>query len=102
MITDDAIMRHMRIRHKQVVVTYLGNAVILLRSPVHRGEFPYRIPVADFQPGYFGRVFFVLRIFADRSKLVNTVLFTYRSRPLNNNVRPYDRTRTDFNIGAYD
>jgi len=91
----------MGICHKQVIVAYFGKTVVLLRSPVHRGKLTYGISIANFKPGYFRRIFFVLRVFADRRKLIDAVLLAYCSRPLDNNVRAYDCAGADFHIRSY-
>jgi len=69
---------------------------------VHRGVLTYRISIADFQPGYFSRILFVLGIFADGGELIDAIIFTYRSRSFDNNVGTYHRTGADFYTGPYD
>ncbi len=95
-------MRDMGVRHKQVVIAYLGKAAILLRAPVHGGVLAYRVSIADFQLGYLRRILFVLGIFADGSELIDAILLAYGGRPLNNNVGAYHRTGADFYTRAYD
>lgn len=64
MIANGTIVGDMGIGHKQVVIAYLGNALVLLGAAVQGGKFANGVPVADFQPGDFIGVFFVLRILA--------------------------------------
>lgn len=98
-VSDNTVVGHVRISHKQVVVADLGDAMILLRSPMHGGKLPDGIAISDFQPGNLGRVFFVLRIFSDRGELVDAVVFADCRGAFDHDMRPDYRARVDSDVG---
>lgn len=93
-------MRDMRIGHKQIVITYFGEALILLRASMHRSELADRITVADFEPGKLGSIFFILRIFADRRKLKDAIVLANGSRPFDYYMRADDGAGIDLYVRA--
>ena len=95
-------MSHMGISHKQIIVAYLGNTLILLGSPVHRGKLSNGVSVTNFKSCYLGRIFFILRVFANGGELIDTIILPNGSRPFNNNMGAYDRTGINFYISTYD
>jgi hypothetical protein len=63
-IADLAIVRYMHISHDPVVVAHACHTDILRSTNIESAGFAYGVVVADFQPGRFVRIFFVLRNFA--------------------------------------
>ena len=79
-------MRHVRICHKQIIITNSGYTSILLGSAMHSTIFTNGIPITDMQTGDLVGIFSVLRIFPYRGKLINTIISANRSRPFNDNM----------------
>ena len=49
-VAEDAVVRHVRVRHDQVVAADARDVAALHRAAVHRREFAKFVCVADFQP----------------------------------------------------
>ena len=76
LVSDHAIVRNMRISHKEISVPYFGQAVILYSPSMDRHVLPNDIVVTYFQLSDLTPVFFVLGVFSNRGELENLVTFS--------------------------
>jgi hypothetical protein len=93
-----AIMRHVYIGHDPVVVTDLGNTMVLNSSAIERAKLPYRISVADFQSRGLACVFLVLWHFSQRDKLKYPVIASDTRMAGDNRVRAHTAASIYFHM----
>jgi len=91
-------MRDMHISHQPVVVPQAGNTASLSRTPVKRTVLPNSVAVSNNQAGLFTRIFFILWILTNRSKLKNMVALANNGRTLDHTMRTYNRIRSNLNV----
>src|SRR5688572_8675688 len=99
---DDAVVRDVRVRHEQAVVTDRGHAAAARRAAVDRAELPEHVAVADLEPRRLTGVLAVLRGVADRGELEYARVAAERGRPLDDGMRPHLAARADADPGADD
>ena len=100
--TDDAVMRNMRGRHEEIVITHRRDALVFRRATIDRHIFAKDVAVTDAHARRLTSVFFVLRRIAYPGKLKQTVVGTERSPTGNDNMRSNDASRANLDIGADD
>jgi hypothetical protein len=86
-VSDHAVMRHVHICHNPVSVAQSRITEILRGTNVECAELTYDIVVADFQPGGFVIVFFVLRYFTKGHMVKYAISATDLSSPGYHDVR---------------
>ncbi len=101
-VANDAIVRHVRIRHEQVVVADAGHALIVRRAAIDGAVLAKDVPVADLEPRRLPLVLLVLGRIADRGELKEVVVRADASGTVDDDVRSHDRTRADLDIGPDD
>ena len=69
-------------------------------TTVDRGVFSDDIVIAYFEPGRLSSVFEILRVLADRSKLVDLVVLANFRGPLEHNMWAYPTTLPNRDIGS--
>src|SRR5690606_9692520 len=98
MISQDAVMGDMHIRHQQVVATDPGFALILHRTPMDGATFANNVVVTNNQAGRFPLILLVLTLFSDTGELEYLVVFTNLGRALDHDMRVNHRSRANFHI----
>src|SRR5690606_10207516 len=83
-------------------ITDLRDAGVLDGAAIDGTELANGIVIADFQPGWLARVFFILRCIANGSKLIDAIIFADPGWPLDNDMRANAAARADFHVGADD
>src|SRR5690606_12551924 len=101
-VGNDAVMANMCIGHDQVVITDGGFSTVLHGAPVDGHPFPDHVVIADHQTRRLTLVFEIRRILTYRRKLVDAVVSTYTSRPLDDYVGCNHRTLADLDVRADD
>ena len=76
MISYNAIMGHMAVSHKKIIISDNGDPVTSPGPTVQSDKFPEDIIAADFQVGGFSFVFEILRISADGTVAVKAASFS--------------------------
>jgi len=89
-VSDDAVVSHMRIRHEQRVAANRSLSAADC-SPVQRNKLSHDSPVAELQDGGFSLVFQILRRTAHRGKGVNPALTTNTGSAVDDGMSPYPR-----------
>ena len=97
-----AIVRDMHVGHDPVVVADAGHARVLYGSGVERTVFADGVAVADGQFGRLAAVFFVLRLFAERTELEYPVAATDPRPTGNHHMRADPGVVADFDVLADD
>src|SRR5450830_107728 len=85
-VTELAIMGDMYISHDPVIIANARNVGVLGSAQIKGDKFANSIAIADFQPGWFAGIFFVLRGSTQRAELENLVVPPYRGMPLDNDM----------------
>ena len=80
-ITDHAVVRHVRVRHEQVVAADARHALVVRRAAVDGRELAEHVAVADLEPRRLALVLLVLRRIADRAELEDAVADADARRP---------------------
>ena len=102
MIPDVAIMRHMGIGHKQVIITYDRTPSAMHRAPIDSAIFANDVPVTHFHPGGFAGIFSVLRHVAQRRELENMIVLANARGPLDHDMGLDPGARIDVHIRCND
>src|ERR1700678_297954 len=101
-VTDEAIVGDVSVRHDEVVAAYPGDAAALHGAAIHGRKFPEVIFVADFERDPFAFVGDVLRLAADDGERVDAIFFAETSRTLHYSVRIEATTFAEFYVVADD
>jgi hypothetical protein len=99
---DDAVVRHVRVRHEQVVVADERHALVAGGAAVDGAALAEHVAVADREQRRFAAVFLVLRRIADRGELEHAVVGAQGGRAVDDRVRPDDTARTDAHLRTDD
>ena len=98
-ITDHAVVRHMRRGHEEVVVTDLRHTLVVGGAAVDGDVLAEHVAVADLQPRRLASVFFVLRRIADRGELEHAVACTEPGPTRDHGMRSDDAAWPKLHIG---
>ena len=101
-VADDAVVGDVYVSHDPVVIAYDRHALVLSRTATDRYELVDRIAITYLKARRFAGVLLVLRIVANRRKLVDQVVLANRCRPINNHVTFETSTIADLDVVADD
>jgi hypothetical protein len=88
-ISNQAIVRDVRLGHEKAIIAYPGHSAATRRAPVNGNEFANPRPAADFRNGLFAGEFQILRRQSDRNKRED-MTFVAEPRAAINNAMPVD------------
>ena len=101
-IADDAIVRHVRVRKKEIAVANPGVAPVLRGTGMDGHVFAKHVVVPDGRRGRLAAVFTILRNIADRGELENAVAHADGGMTGDDDMRANDGCGADFDVGAND
>jgi hypothetical protein len=101
-VTDDAVVCDMRVRHEEIVVTDSRDARVLHGAAIDRATLSKHVSVANLEACGLAIVFLVLRRIANGSKLKKPVVGSDSRRTIDDHVRTDDGARTDLHVRADD
>src|SRR5471032_2613903 len=95
-VANDTVVTNVRVSHDQVVVAKGGLRTILHGATMNRDAFTDDVVITNDQACLFTFVLQVRRVFADRRKLVNTVVLADSGGTFEDHMRPNDRALANF------
>jgi len=98
LITNDAIVGNMHIRHDPVVITQNGLTFVLRRTATNRAVFANRVSITDDQSGWLTSIFLILWVVTDRCELVDMIVFADNGGAIDHNVTFDTCAISDFNV----
>src|SRR3569833_198874 len=99
---NQAIVRHVRVGHEQIVTANPGNTFVVRGAPIDGAALTEYVAIADLQPRRLPRVFLVLRGIADGGELKDAVVRPNDSWPVDDSVGTYHGARPDLHIRTND
>ena len=105
MVPHEAIMRHMAVRHKKIVIPDVSDSVPASGSTVQAYKFAEDVIASDFQMCRFALVFEILRVGSNGTVAVEMAPFSNIGPAININMGiqdaagPYVRIRADNAVG---
>src|SRR3569833_2603097 len=86
---NQAIVRHVRVGHEQIVTANPGNTFVVRGAPIDGAALTEYIAIADIQPRRLPRVFLVLRGITEKNKQKKTKNHPKNKKPKKNNKGTY-------------
>ena len=86
MASQPAVMRHMRVGHQKIVITQLGQPLVLRWSAVNGYALTYGVPVAYLQAGVLASIFLVLGSLSYGRKLEDVIVASDGGWPADDNM----------------